>query len=645
MPDIRHYFLNPAPAYYYPLRWLLILVLGLIVYAQTFGFGFVFDDHIFIVTNQAIQDFGKLGEIWGGFPLTRLVGMYSFAFNYALHQLHPAGYHIFNFIVHIAATALVWGTAGMLFRIRPPADLSDGWRRELPFIIALLFLVHPCQTQAITYISQRFESLATLFYLGAIYSYARARTPPAGLHQVFFWIMTWVSMILGVFSKETAFTIPVMILWVELMIVRADSAGKFFQWPRVSLLLVAAFVFAGIWMKLGLSRVDILFTPVVSESHDGDILTPAQYAFTQMRVFLTFMRLLVFPVGQNLEYDYPMSTGFLAPPLTLIGTIAIISMAVLAFKLRRRFPLIAFGLLWILVTFSMNMVPRPNLIFEHKLYLISFGFLFAAATALAVLIRNPKILAGIFIVTVAVLTAASVTRNHVWSSEELLWEDALKKSPGKARVYANLSRIYSEMGRDGEALELMNKAVSLRPDEYVFYLNRGILLSRQGMSEMALKDFDKAISLGPRQETYTARAKLYLSMNNEGAALADLAEAIRVHPNYPDAYATRGSLRMRKGRYEEALADFNRALAIAPHEYGALINRGAVYFSTGRYEEALADFTRAQSVEATGLTHKNRAYCLLALNRIQEARKEFETVLSLNPNDEQARVLYQKIAR
>jgi Tfp pilus assembly protein PilF len=643
MPDIRHHLFNPASFLFYPLRWLVILALGLIVYGQTFGFGFVFDDHLFIVTNQAIKDFHKLTEIWSGFPLTRMVGMYSFAANYALGQLHPSGYHIFNFCVHLVATALVWATAGVLFRIYPPSGLTPGSRREFPFVIALLFLVHPCQTQAVTYISQRFESLAALFYLAAIYSYLRARTETRGYRQILFVTLTVVSIVLGILSKETAFTIPVMILITEGMIIRSERFFLWLRWPRIGLILAAGIVFAGIWIKLGLSKINILWTPVVSESHDGDVISPWNYLLTQMRVLLTFVRLLIFPVNQNLDYDFPMSSGFFHPPLTFFGAGLMAAMITLAAKLRRRFPLIAFGLAWMLVTFSMNLVPRPNLIFEHKLYLISFGFLLAAITALVEWIRSEKTLVVVLPVIIVMLCVTSVGRNHIWRNEQLLWEDTIKKSPGKARVHANLSRIYSSLNRNDEALALMNKAVALKPGESVFYLNRGILYLSLAKPDEALKDFDKAVLLSPRNITYTARAQFYISRQNDQAAFDDLSQAIRMEPNFQDAYVIRGSLLMKKGRVAQAMEDFNRALTIAPYEYGALINRGAIYYSSGKFDAALADFTRAQELEASQLTHKNRALCLLALNRIQEARQELAASRLLNPDDAQVQALLEKI--
>ena len=101
---------------YYVWRWAILVGIGLLIYGQTFSFGFVFDDSAFVVNNLYIKDFSRIPLIWHFFPMTRLMGMYSFALNYYFNQIHPQGYHIFNFIVHLAATGLVWASAGLLFQ-------------------------------------------------------------------------------------------------------------------------------------------------------------------------------------------------------------------------------------------------------------------------------------------------------------------------------------------------------------------------------------------------------------------------------------------------------------------------------------------------------------------------------------------------
>ncbi len=146
---------------------------------------------------------------------------------------------------------------------------------------------------------------------------------------------------------------------------------------------------------------------------------------------MTFLRLLVLPIHQNLDYDYPASTGFFHPPLTLVGLCVIGCIVWLTIKLRRSFPLVSFGLAWMLITFSINLAPRSNVIFEHKLYLISFGFFLAGVVALSVLVRNRWTLAKILWCLIAVLAIVSFQRNKVWANELTLWEDSIKKSPGQ----------------------------------------------------------------------------------------------------------------------------------------------------------------------------------------------------------------------
>ena len=119
-------------SYYLP-RCLGLILLGLLIYAQTFQFTFVFDDHIFIVTNPFIKNLNNFHLMWHAFPMTRFVGMASFALNYYFNQLDPRGYHIFNFIVHLTATGLVWALADVLFKITeiPPEQRPPD--KRIPF--------------------------------------------------------------------------------------------------------------------------------------------------------------------------------------------------------------------------------------------------------------------------------------------------------------------------------------------------------------------------------------------------------------------------------------------------------------------------------------------------------------------------------
>jgi len=543
----------------YLLRWSSLILIGLLIYAQTFLFGFTFDDKSFIVTNLYIKDLSRIPLIWHFFPMTRLVGMYSFAFNYYVGGLNPQGYHIFNFIVHLGATGLVWALAGLIFKITQHLPAENRLVRQLPFMIAVLFLVHPCQTQAVTYISQRFESMATVFYLGTVYCYLRGRMSEDRTNKIRLFCLAGLLTVGGMMTKETVITIPLMILAAEWILFPKKDKKLFYV-----IVVCATAVLYVLFTKMGQVGISGVFRSIPSESHDGEILTPVRYVLTQMRVFLTFLRLLVLPVHQNLDYDYPASMGLLHPPLTLVGSVMIGAMMVLIVKLRRRFGLIAFGLAWMLITFSVNLAPRANVIFEHKLYLISFGFLLAAVGALAIPKRGHQVLMGALWCLVAMLAVVSFQRNGVWKNEVTLWEDGIKRSPNKARVNASLGRVYGSDGKYDKAVYYLSRAIKIRPDN-ISYEDRGIIYAKQGDNEKALEDLNRSIAMDPNYfSTYVKRSWVFQTQHNYPAALTDLHRAIQLEPYQTDAYIERGMLWVQLGRFEEALGDFQLALRIDP---------------------------------------------------------------------------------
>ncbi len=596
---------------YYLLRCFVLLLIGLLIYAQTFQFDFVFDDYIFVVTNPFIKNFTHFNVMWHAFPMTRLVGMLSFSLNYHFDQLHARGYHIFNFIVHMLAVGLGWALADLLFRMVKWPPSEDRIIKELPFIIAVLFLVHPCQTQAVTYITQRFESMATVFYLGAVYFYLRGRLSTQWAYKIILFAFAGFSVILGILTKEVVITLPAMILALEwILFPKKNNKKGYIILAAIGVLLYLLFT------KLVHANLSVFLQSIPSESHDGDILTPTHYFLTQMRVFLTFLRLLVLPVHQNLDYDYPASTGFFHPPLTLVGFCVIGYFIFLIIKLRRNFPLMSFGLAWVLITFSINLAPRSNVIFEHKLYLISFGFILFAVAALSVLLKNQGTLLKVLWCIIAVLSIVSFQRNKVWANELVLWQDSIKMSPNKARVNASLGRVYGSLGRYDEAIYYLGRSIAIHPDN-ITYENRGVIYSLQGKMAQALDDLDKSINMEPQYSLpYIKRAWVYNEQHNYSAAMVDLGRAIQLEPYFSDAYIERGMIWMETGNTPKALEDFKRALILAPLDFQVYMKLGVVYYSVGRYDLALEDFTKAQVLEpASSDAVQYKSFCLKKLGR------------------------------
>ncbi len=613
------------------LRWLILILLGLAVYGQTFGFNFVFDDFNFIVNNPYIKRFDHVHYIWKVFPKTRTLGFYSFALNYHLNQLHPLGYHIFNFGVHLLATGLVWALAAVLFRIAGGAALN----KELPFAIALLFLVHPGQTQAVTYIAQRFESMATVFYLATVYCYLCARISVSNIHRMLLSVCSAGFAILGILTKEVVATVPLMLVAAEFILLNRQpfKFKKLRPWQLYLLIVGLGSLFVILFIRL--VRTDFLTVYfhflAPSSSHDGDIITGGNYVLTQMRVFLTFMRLLILPVNQNVDYDYPLSTGLLHPPLTLAGLCLIGFIVFLIFRLRKEQPLVAFGLAWILITFSINTAPRTHVIFEHKLYLISFGFFLSAVCVLANIIKNRNILSGFLIVLIMVLSLASYKRNQVWQNQLTLWSDVIQKSPYKARPYNSLAVAYDQQGDLSDALINFNKAIAIRPFYEHAYNGRGNVYSEQGNSPQALSDYNRAIAIKPDYaDAYYNRGIFYEKHGELTQALSDYNKAIALNPDYPEAYFNRGNIYKEENNFIRALSDYNKAIEDNPDYEKALMNRGNIYSMEGDFTKAISDYNEAIGISPDyAEAYYNRAVTYYQLKEYGRAWEDVHEVESL----------------
>ena len=598
---------------YYFLRWSVIVLLGLLIYGQSFQFGFVFDDNFFIVDNPYIKNFSQIHSIWHFFPMTRAMGFYSFALNYFFNQLHPQGYHVFNFIVHLISVGLVWALAGLLFKITKMPE--DSFTREMPFIIAVLFLVHPCQTQAVSYISQRFESMATVFYLGTIYCYLSARVSAKKedtlMCPLFFGLAGFFT-ILGILTKEVVITVPAMILASEWILFPSRHSGP--ERRRISTRIYIILAAGGALLYLLFSRLvhadlSLFLQSMHSQSHDGDVITPSRYFLTQMRVFLTFLRLLVLPIHQNLDYDYPASSGLLQPPLTLLGLCVMGGIILLIVKLRRSVPLIAFGLAWVLITFSINLAPRMNVIFEHKLYLISFGFFLTTVVLLSHLVPNRRALMWILWCIILALAFTSFQRNQVWKSEFTIWDDAVQKSPHKARPYTNRGRVYAQEGKMTQALADYNKAIEIYSNYEGVYYNRGNAYRAQGQLTQALADYNKAIEINPKYaDAYNNRGGIYDKEGNFIQAISDYSKAIAINLQSAEGYYNRGTTYMKQGNLIQAMSDYNKAIAINPDYAHAYNNRGLIYSIQGDLTRSLSDFNKAIEINPNYAdAYKNRS--------------------------------------
>jgi tetratricopeptide (TPR) repeat protein len=553
--------MNPKPPGFFErplLQVLVVVILGVFCYSNTFQVPFVLDDPQQIGENPVIHDLANFFINSSGHEYlpNRFIGNLTFALNYHFGGLNVVGYHAVNLAIHIANALLVYCLAALTLRTPFFSGLGTGdWRLErqglgtgdwglktknsklksqnfLPFLAALLFVSHPIQTQAVTYIVQRLTSLATLFYLASLVLHVRwrlAREAVAAFSSrsvLPYYLLSLLMAVLAMKTKEIAFTLPLVVLLYEISFFgRLDVRKMALLAP---LLLTICIIPLGM-ISLQQSAGDVL-SEVSSATRDTQHLSRIEYLYTQFSVIVTYLRLLVLPVNQNLDYDFPLSHTLLEPRafLSLLLLLAFLALAGYLYVRSRlgnrdnvspspqspvpspQLRLASFGIVWFFVTLSVesSLIPIRDVIFEHRVYLPSVGF-FIAASAMAVSgirvlgMRFPGFgrLAGLLLVVViCLLSVATWARNRMWRDWETLWHDVKVKSPAKTRAYNILGMYHAQRGDVAKAITEFMTAIRLKPRDADAWFNLGQAYTMAGRYHDAARSYRTVLRLNPRDE-------------------------------------------------------------------------------------------------------------------------------------------------
>lgn len=626
--------------------FLVLCGLGLIIYSSSFNGEFVFDDLEFVLNNNYITDFSRINNFWEreAFPRTRLLPIYSFALNYHFNQLNVFGYHLFNFIVHIITTTFVWWFSCLIVSL--PIFKNEAFSKHkhaVSFLSAVLFLSHPIQTQAVTYITQRFASMATLFYIGSMCFYLKGRVlKDRRSISITLYLSSLLFAIFAMLSKEISITIPFNMLFIEYFLINTPksnispktkySLSNVLTPVKIFILPIVAFI-AGFTFLFRNTIFGLLFSVVKSESHTGEVITFGKYFLTQSRVFVTYLRLLFLPIYQNLDYDFQLSRTIFEFS-TFSCFIILICLFMFALKIRNKHRLASFGIFWFFITLSANLVPRSNLIFEHKLYLVSVGFCIAVSFCIFNFFKNLKtsLTASLFIVIV--FSFMTFKRNEVWKTEISLCKDVVSKSPNKLRPNQNMGSAYTKKGYYDEALVYLNKSLSIDPEDVKSYTNRGAVYYHKREFNLALNDLNKSIEIDPDYfGSYVNRGLVYQELGKHQLAFNDFTKALQLKPNLRLGYVSRGNLLNLTGHYDHAIQDFNQAISISPHYDDSYNGRGVTYFKLNKHDEALADFNMAIAINPnSSKAYLNRGYFYFLRNSDDQSLSDINRSIELNSN-------------
>lgn len=563
-----------------------LAVCVLIAYLPSFIAPFQLDDYGTIVDNVIIRNLWNLPFIWE-FDPSRFLPHLSFAVNYALGGLDVFGYHLINFILHGLTGIVVFLLTQMILRLQ---KFKGEDIEKIALTVCVLFLLHPIQTSTVTYTVQRSTIMAALFYLSALYFYGRFRLKEGS----FVWAV--VAMVLGVFCKPNFITLPLAVLLFEFLFLQSKKYKQGFAWKNIFVLclpIIVIPVLLALWQKRAGGTDELLFM-----ARETAAISRGTYLLTQIHVLIDYIRLMLFPAGLNLDYDYPLITT-LKSPRTILRLVLLLGLFSSAMLMLRRRPLYAFGILFFFLSLSVesSIFPIADVIFEHRVYLPLFGFCLVVVPVLYEWLK-PKYRKPLFCCVVIALIVATGYRNYIWSDRIVFLEDNYKKSPNKPRVINRLGFAYLQEKEPQKAFELFSKAIEIDPTYPESYLNRALLYQEFNQLELALNDYNAAIN---------ARAYFYEAYNNRGMVLAalgqnewalkDYNQALKLNRYFAPAYINRGILLTDHGKYQEALDDFNRAVRVDPANAHVYNNRGITHIKTGNNKAAVADFKKAAELD------------------------------------------------
>jgi tetratricopeptide (TPR) repeat protein len=595
----------------------ILLAAVLAAYLNSLRCPLVFDDVQSITDNASIRQLRSIGSVLSPPPGTTVSGRpllnLTLAINYAIGGLNVLGYRVTNVAIHLLGALTLMGIVrrtlvGPRLRGRYGAAALP-----LALAIALIWALHPLQTESVTYLIQRAESLAGLFYVLTLYGVIRGST---GRHGAGWNLLAVVCCLLGAASKEVVVTAPLMVLVYD----RTFLAGSFREaWRRRWALYVG--------LALSWLLTAYLFAHTANRGGAAGLgigVSPWHYLLTQARAIARYLQLTLWPARLTLDYG-----TWLAPSLGAIWPMALLVVVLLTLTgvALWRWPGAGLLGLWFFAVLAptSSFVPvGTQTVAEHRIYLA-----LAAPVALAVLgfwtlcrplfpgapragagspsmvgLAPPALLA----LVAAALALATARRNEDYQSALSIWRDTTRKCPDNERAHVSLGIALAAAGDAEGATAQYRAAVHIRPDYALGQYNLGIALLNKGQVAQAANHLQKALTLEA----------------DRPGALPDAAEA---HDNYGVALA-------RAGRIDEAIAQFEGALQLRPAYGDAQVDLGNALREIGQIGPAIAHYEKALEVQpANARAHIGLGNCRLRLGQTDQAITQFRQALELNPGD------------
>jgi tetratricopeptide (TPR) repeat protein len=629
---------------------LILIAFGTAAYANSVWGVFLFDDAYAIVDNVRVRGLLPLDR-W--LATERPVVELSLAVNYAIGKLSVTGYHIFNGIVHVLAGLTLFGLVRRTIALNPsrgrePADTAQvtGLAPGALFALAVasIWLAHPLQTESVTYVVQRAESLMGLFYLLTLYLFVRGATSAPSWP---WYVAAVLVCALGMASKAVMVTAPVMVLMYD----RFFVAGSFRKaWDRRWSLYLGLVASWG--MLLACGTVQQMVMPTTDRTAIGfgfKGISSWQYAVTQSGVLCHYLRLSIWPNPLCLDYAWPVARGVgeIVIPATVI--VGLLLLTLWAFIRRHWTGFMGIWFFLILAPTS-SFIPIRDVAVEHRMYLpLAAAIVVMAAVARAgwnilgrKTLRSDASRRWVAVAAVggivALLGSCTVRRNRGYHDDLSMWKEVAQQRPDNARAHVNIGVLLEQRGQAEEAVKEYRIALGLDPNYADAHYNLAVALIRLNRVDEAERAFREAIRLAPGDApAHVNLATLLYGRSDWDAASAEYAEAVRLAPQDHGARLGLARTLAKKAKFDDAIAELRRVLEIAPNSAVAHFDLANAYLRKSDFPPAIEEFREAARLNPTDFASRmNLGTALRMEGRPDEAVRWFREALLIHPDQSDA---------
>jgi tetratricopeptide (TPR) repeat protein len=593
---------------------ILLVIIIVTCYSGTLGNSWHFDDYNNIVWDKSIRIdslsweqvkkpiYSENGDI-----RDRPLAVLTFAVNYLFSGLDTTGYHVVNIFIHIICSFfvyLVFIVTLNLYRQQYKSSIPENLIKDIALLGAVLWAIHPIQTQAVTYIVQRMASMAAMFYMISLYFYLKFRLQKETKCKVVLLVLCILFWGAGILSKENAALLPLSIIAYEVIIFRTSLKDNlrfrlFFVGSLISLIVFSLIFMSG----------DII--SYLDKTYSARPYTMWERLITQPIILTRYIFLLLVPVADFLTLDTNIfaSKGLFSPPITIVANLFIFILITLSIYFSRKYPLICFAIIFYFINHLVeSTIIGLELYFEHRNYLPSvFIYLVISYFFLSICWhykrQGKKFMYYLFVCFIFFIVVAegnaTYLRNEVWKDDITLYSDNLDKAPLNIRVYNNLAAEYMRLGQNEKALEYLKQAEKIYkkyPDNFQknsvadVYCNAGIIyLHVKGEIEKATQLLLKSAELFPSNfMVHYHLAIAYFKLGDLGNAETAILNTVRLNGGEAPIYNLLGRILYAGGKYDLAVKAFDNGLELEKERL-LYLNCVASYL-------ALGEFKRARSV-------------------------------------------------